>query len=244
MRPARSIPPTIRTRSTHSFLQHSSKPTIVENEAGRASAVLHCLPPFSFQGKTLQFQSFDEPYLGRLRAGDPRTEQHFTSYFTALIHIKLRSKLSSREAVEDVRQETFARFFVALRGDKIQQPDRLGSYVNSMCNNILREQYRFDARDSSLDDDDDHDLPAPGIDAIEALSAKDREKQVRQILEKLSERDRRLLREVFLEERDKDDVCREYGVNRDHLRLLLHRARNQFKKRYLQDFGTEPAEFA
>jgi len=76
------------------------------------------------------------------------------------------------------------------------------------------------------------------------MFAATQEKQVRQILEKLSERDRRLLREVFLEERDKDDVCREYGVNRDHLRLLLHRARNQFKKRYLQDFGTEPAEFA
>jgi RNA polymerase sigma-70 factor (ECF subfamily) len=116
--------------------------------------------------------------------------------------------------------------------------------VNSMCNNILREQYRFGARDTSLDDDDDRDFPAGGIDAIETLSAKDTEKQVRHILEKLPERDRRLLREVFLEERDKDEVCRDYGVDREYLRVLLHRAKKAFKLLYLKDLGTEPREFA
>ena len=53
----------------------------------------------------------------------------------------------------------------------------------------------------------------------------EREKKVREIPEKLSERDRRLLREVFLEERDKDQVCRDFGVDREYLRVLLHRAR-------------------
>ena len=244
MRPARSIPPSIRTRSSHSFLQHSAKPTLVETEAGCAPPVLHCLPPLGPRSKTLQFHSFDEEYLARLRAGDPRTEQHFVSYFTALTQIKLRSRLPSREAIEDVRQETFARFFVALRAGKIQQPDRLGSYVNSMCNNILREQYRSSARDTSLDDDDERDFPAPGIDVLEALSGKDTERQVRQILDKLPERDRRLLREVFLEERDKDEVCRDFGVDREYLRVLLHRAKHGFKSLYLKNIGTDPPDFA
>jgi len=31
---------------------------------------------------------------------------------------------------------------------------------------------------------------------------------------------RRLLHEVFLEERDKDEVCRDFGVERDYLRVL------------------------
>jgi RNA polymerase sigma-70 factor, ECF subfamily len=244
MRPARSIPPAIRTRGQHSFLQHSAKPTLVETEAGCPLPVIHCQPPDGLRGKILQFQSFDEAYLGRLRAADPRAEQHFVSYFTALIQIKLRSRLTSREAIEDVRQETFARFFVALRAGKIQQPDRLGSYVNSMCNNVLREQYRSASRDTSLDEDDERDFPAPGMDAVEALSAKDTEKQVRQILDKLSERDRRLLREVFLEERDKDEVCRDFGVDREYLRVLLHRAKQAFKSLYLKKVGPDPPEFA
>jgi RNA polymerase sigma-70 factor (ECF subfamily) len=244
MRPARSIPPSIRTRSNHSFLQHSAKPTLVENEAGCALPVLHCLPPLGSRVKILEFHPFDEEYLKRLRAGVPRTEQHFCSYFAALMQIKLRSRLPSLEAIEDVRQETFARFFYSLRQGKIQQPDRLGSFVNSMCNNVLREQYRRGTRDISLDDDDERDFPAPGNDAEKELSAKDTARQVRQVLDELSERDRRLLREVFLEERDKDEVCRDFGVDREYLRVLLHRAKQAFKSLYLKNIGPDPPEFA
>jgi RNA polymerase sigma-70 factor (ECF subfamily) len=77
-----------------------------------------------------------------------------------------------------------------------------------------------------------------------ALSARERENKVREILDKLSERDRRLLREVFLEERDKDEVCRNFGVDREYLRVLLHRAKQAFKSSYLKHSGEEPPDFA
>jgi RNA polymerase sigma-70 factor (ECF subfamily) len=67
--------------------------------------------------------------------------------------------------------------------------------------------------------------------------------KVREILEQLSERDRRLLREVFLEERDKDEVCRDFGVDRDYLRVLLHRAKQSFKSLYLKNMGDDRPEF-
>jgi RNA polymerase sigma-70 factor, ECF subfamily len=51
------------------------------------------------------------------------------------------------------------------------------------------------------------------------------------------------LREVFLEERDKDEVCRDYGVDREYLRVLLHRAKQSFKAGYLKKMG-EPPEFS
>ncbi len=246
MRPARPIPPTIRTRGSHSFLKHPPKLTLVESGPACAPPVLHCLPPLGPQGRTLQFHIFDEAYVGRLRSADARTEQHFVSYFSALIQIKLRSRLPSREAIEDARQETFARFFVALRKEKILQPDRLGSYVNSICNNVLKEQYRSVVRDTPLGDDDDdqaNELPAPGISALDALESTQTVEKVREILDKLPERDRRLLQEIFLEERDKDDVCRDFGVDREYLRVLLHRAKNAFKSLYLKNMGNEPPMF-
>jgi len=57
----------------------------------------------------LQFQSFDETYVERLRAGDFRVQEHFVAYFSELIQLKLRSRLNSPQAIEDVRQETFTR---------------------------------------------------------------------------------------------------------------------------------------
>jgi RNA polymerase sigma-70 factor, ECF subfamily len=196
------------------------------------------------RGKYLQFQSFDASYVERLRAGDFRTQDHFVAYFTELIQIKLRSRLKSPQAIEDVRQETFARFFTALRAGKILQPERLGSYVNSMCNNVLLEHYRAGTRYDSLDDESGNDFPAKGIDLVGALVAHQTEKQVREILEQLSERDRRLLREIFLEERDKDEVCRDFGVDREYLRVLVYRAKQSFKLLYLKNMGDEPPAFA
>ena len=188
----------------------------------------------------MQLQSFDESYVERLQAGDFRTQEHFVAYFSELIQLKLRSRLHSPQAIEDVRQETFTRVFAALRGGKIRQPDRLGAFVNSMCNNVLLEHYRASSRDSSLDDEEQQDFPATNVDVLGAVAAKQMREKIREILEEMPERDRRLLREIFLEERDKDAVCKDFGVDRDYLRVLLHRAKLSFKSLYLKNVAARP----
>ena len=239
-----SISSTDRPRGKHTALKRPSETLTPEKARSAPVEVLHCLPFRGLRGKYLQFQSFDASYVERLRAGDFRTQDHFVAYFSQLIQIKLRSRLKSPQAIEDVRQETFARFFTALRAGKILQPERLGSFVNSMCNNVLLEHYRSGARNDSLDDEDGNDFPAKGVDLVSAIATQQMDKKVREILEQLSERDRRLLREIFLEERDKDEVCRDFGVDREYLRVLLHRAKQAFKSLYLKNMGNEPPEFA
>ena len=235
MQNTRPIPTASCRRSGLSILKHPPFPAQNPEDIHGPIPVLHCLPFQSARGKSLQFQSFDESYVSRLRSEDFRTQEHFSAYFSALIRIKLGSRLKSPEAIEDVRQETFARFFVALRDGKILQPDRLGSFVNSICNNVLLEHYRSSARNTSLDEQEEENLPASNVDLLGKLGAIETEKKVREILEKLPERDRRLLREVFLEERDKDEVCRAFGVDREYLRVLLHRAKQLFKSVYLKN---------
>jgi RNA polymerase sigma-70 factor (ECF subfamily) len=189
----------------------------------------------------LQFQAFDAPYVERLRSGDFRTQEHFVAYFSELIQLKLRARLRSPQAIEDVRQETFARVFAALRSSGgIRQPERLGAFVNSICNNVLLEQYRASSRATSIEDEPEGDLPDPVTDVLGAVAAKQMEEKVREILEEMPERDRRIIREVFLEERDKDDVCRDFGVDRDYLRVLVHRAKQSFKSLYLKHIERRP----
>lgn len=188
----------------------------------------------------MQLQSFDQSYVERLQAGDFRTQEHFVAYFSELIQLKLRSRLNSPQAIEDVRQETFSRVFAALRDGKIRQPDRLGAFVNSMCNNVLLEHYRANSRDDSLDDDDERDFPAPNVDVLGAIANQQMAEKIREILEEMPERDRRLLREVFLEERDKDAVCKDFGVDREYLRVLLFRAKQSFKILYLKNVAARP----
>jgi len=187
----------------------------------------------------LQFQDFDEAYVERLRSGDFRTQEHFVTYFSELIQLKLRSRLRTPEAIEDVRQETFARVFDSLRrAGAIRQPERLGAFVNSICNNVLLEHYRSKSRDNA--DEPDPDLPDPVTDVLGIVAARQMQEKVRQILGALSDRDRRLIKAICLDERDKDEVCAEFGVDRDYLRVLVHRAKQSFKSSYLKNIDRRP----
>lgn len=184
----------------------------------------------------MEFCAFDRAYLERLRAGDFRTEQHFASYFDALIQIKLRSRGRSPEDIEDIRQETFSRVFKALRSEGgIREPEKLGAFVNSVCNYVRNEFHRGGQRLIAIEDEKAAaESPDPGPDALHQLMASDARELVQQVVDDLPERDRRILRAVILEERDKDEVCEQLGVDRDYLRVLQHRALNSFKELYME----------
>jgi len=179
----------------------------------------------------LEFFAFDASYAEKLRAGDAHIEGHFVSYFSELISLKLRSRLNSQEAIEDVKQETFMRVLTLLRGKGgLRQPDRLGPFVNSVCNHVLFEHYRSQKRTAAtIDDEVEAAIAGREPSALSLLEAEDTERVVRQILNQLPERDRRLLQSVLLEERNKDEVCAEFGITREYLRVLIHRAKQSFK---------------
>ena len=67
------------------------------------------------------------------------------------------------------------------------------------------------------------------------LVTRESHKHISQVLGDLPKKDQQLLRAIFLEERDKDEVCRIFKVDRDYLRVLLHRAKDKFKVLYLRD---------
>jgi RNA polymerase sigma-70 factor (ECF subfamily) len=229
--PARASLTSGRRLSGHTA---SKSPLVIGPEKGYTSPpeVLNCVPLSGSRGKLLQFHSFDDDYLGRLREGDFPTQEHFRKYFTVLMKAKLRSRLKSLEAIEDVQQETFVRFYGALRDGRIQHANRLGQWINSTCNNVLLETYRSNDRTDSLDDGDARELPAAAFDLSKIIDDRQAAQKVQKVLEQLPERDRRVLRAIFFEERDKDEVCRELGITRDNLRLLLYRAKQKFKDLY------------
>jgi RNA polymerase sigma-70 factor (ECF subfamily) len=240
MRAPRSIPANGTARNSRTALRRPVPHAHLQESLRGPVEVLYWLPFQRRRGQALQFHSFDEAYVQRLRAGDFRTQQHFVGYFSHLMQIKLGSRVKSPEGIEDVRQETFTRVLTALRDGKILHPERLGPYVNSICTHVLQEYYRAGSRDGCFDPDDDTDYPDESVDLFAALSTKETGEKVREVLDQLPERDRRLLREIFLEEKDKDEVCRDFGVDRDYLRVLLHRAKQSFKSLYFNNIEKDP----
>ncbi len=173
--------------------------------------------------------SFDDHYVRRLREGDRETAEHFHAYFRDLLHAKLRRRLRSTEAIEEVRQEVFARTLERL-GD-ISDPRKLGAFVNATCNHVLLEYYRQERRAVSLDEQPDI---SGEVDLDTAYDTVRNSARVRRVLASLDRREAEILRAVFLEEGDKQQICERYGVDRQYLRVLLHRAKAKFRTAYLR----------
>jgi RNA polymerase sigma-70 factor (ECF subfamily) len=190
----------------------------------------------------MEFCAFTIAYLDALRAGDPPTEQHFVAYFSQLLVIKLRARRCDSSEIDEIRQETFVRVLTALRKrDGVREPERFGAYVNSVCNNVFLERLRTARRSTTLDAEDGEmevdveraqQARAQVIDLDSMLVTEQSRQRVREVLGELSARDQHLLRAIFFDERPKDEICREFGVDREYLRVLLHRAKQHFRQRY------------
>jgi RNA polymerase sigma-70 factor, ECF subfamily len=167
---------------------------------------------------------FNATYVHSLRQGDPATEQHFVSHFSPMLLRKLRKHLRSTELAHDLRQETFLRVLKVLRSNQsIREPERFEYFVLGVCNNVLHERYRQQKKEVSLDPEAEMTSNGPGPDACAlAVETADR---VQRMLSRLSPRARAILKAAFLEEQDRDEICVKFGVNRNHLRLLICRAK-------------------
>jgi RNA polymerase sigma-70 factor (ECF subfamily) len=172
----------------------------------------------------LERHLFDRNYIELLIQGDDETERHFTEYFGDLLVIKLRGRLRSPQLAEDARQETLLRVLTRLRTKgSIEFPERLGAFVNSVCENVLSEFFRAESRFAPVPENAP-EAPDTKATAESEFITDERKALVRAALRKLPEGDRQLLRRLFLQEKDKGEVATEFGITRDYLRVRVHRA--------------------
>jgi len=184
----------------------------------------------------LEQYSFDAEYLRRLKDGDGPTEEHFAHYFGGLLRIKANARLRSWQAADDVRQETLLRVLRNIRRGDIEHPERFGAYVNTVCNNVMLELFRRDSRWDQFPEGSPE--PASGEPGAESgMVEEERRALVRQALDELPPKEHELLRRIFLNEEDRDEVCREFGITREHLRVLLHRARGRLRASFRKVAG-------
>jgi RNA polymerase sigma-70 factor, ECF subfamily len=177
---------------------------------------------------------FDEKFLQALAARNEDAENYLISHFSRLVQMALRSRLRSPELIQDAYQETFLRVLTYFRSGKtLENPASLPGFIHTVCRNIAMELLRGHTRHQQVPDD----LAEPvdrELNPESRMVTEELKRVVERLLRELPEKDRELLRRVFLEEEDKNSVCAEFKVDRGYLRVLLYRARLRFKTTLLQ----------
>jgi len=182
---------------------------------------------------------FDENYLQALAGRDADAENFLVAYFSRPVRLKLRHALRSAELVQDAHQETFLRVLRYFhQGKTLDNPGSLPGFVFSVCRNVALEFLRSHTRHPQLPENGP-EAPDPHCGPEAQAVSEQRRKMVAEVLNEMPEKDRILLRRVCLDEEDKDKVCLEFQVDRNYLRVLLHRAKREFKVEYLKRMGNQ-----
>ena len=131
--------------------------------------------------------------------------------------------------VDDIVQEALMRFMVAARADKIQNPAAVGAFLNGICRNVVSEYRRRNFRDEPMPEV----VPEPPGRSIPESDLFELREAIEQGIGQLSERDRRVLRAFYLEEKSKEEILRQTGMTDENFRVVLCRAKERFRGIYL-----------
>ena len=152
------------------------------------------------------------------------------------IRLKLRYKVLYHVGhncadVDDLVQETLTRYLRAEQRNLIRNTTEFGAFINGVCRNVILEYRRRMRREPLLDEG--QTIPdiavRPDADILEMRDAIDSG------LAELAERDRMILRQLYLEGKDKEDICKEWKMSDAQFRVVLFRAKERFRKVYTSD---------
>jgi len=132
--------------------------------------------------------------------------------------------------VDDIVQDALMRFMVAARENKIQNPAAIGAFLNGICRNVVSEYRRRNMRDEPMPEV----VPEPPGKSIPESQLFELRQAILQGMEQLSERDRRVLRAFYLEEKSKEEILQQTGMTDDNFRVVLCRAKERFRAIYLE----------
>ena len=130
--------------------------------------------------------------------------------------------------VDDLVQESLARFFRAEQKQLIRNPEELGAFLNGVCRNVILEYRRRIRREPNIDPD----MPIPDNGIRPDAEIFEMRDSIDNGLKELAERDRAILRSLYLEGREKEDICREWGMSDAQFRVVLFRAKERFRRVY------------
>jgi RNA polymerase sigma-70 factor, ECF subfamily len=153
--------------------------------------------------------------------------------FFERVRLKLRYKVLYHVGhgcpdVDDLVQESITRFLRAEQRHQIRNTEEFGAFLNGVCRNVILEYRRNMKREPVLDQD--ASIPDAGVrpeaDILEMRDAIDSS------LSELAERDRMVLRSLYLEGKEKDEICREWKMTDAQFRVVLFRAKERFRRAY------------
>ncbi|MBS0374433.1 MAG: sigma-70 family RNA polymerase sigma factor [Proteobacteria bacterium] len=166
-----------------------------------------------------------EPAAG----GEPSARLYFSDYRG--LHALLLRRIGDPQTAWDILQDAVVTTLTKLRDGQLERPESAGGFIYRVALNHLRNHRRKDrwVRDVPIDVEHLEDTgPLPDADSGHRAQWAE---IVAMVLEELpTDRDRDILIRFYLDDEDKESICRALGLSAEHFNRVIFRARERFRE--------------
>ena len=174
-----------------------------------------------------------DPLVSAIAAGDRSAERAFVErYQRGVRALVVRACRPGDPVVEDIVQDVLMTVLGRLRAGALVDANALPAYLQATIAHASSAEYRRrKLRGETLPVEQMEGLPDSDPGPLEGLHRSHLRQAVAALIEALPvARDREVLRGFYLQERDRDELCRALGIDEPHFRRVLHRARERLRE--------------
>lgn len=173
--------------------------------------------------------------VSRIIAGDTDAEAELVARFGAGVFQIILNIVRNPPLAEDLSQDALITIIRKIRNGDVQQPESLKSFVSSVAKyHAIGQIRRIRRRECNEDLEHAAQLPDPSPNLLEKLETSEQFAEIREVIEELIPRDRKMLLRFYINEEPKDRICADLGLTSMQFDGVLHRARKRYKKLYLK----------
>ncbi len=148
------------------------------------------------------------------------------------VRVLLIKELRDSALADDLCNETFRVVIERLREEPLKDQSKLPYYLAQTARHLVianrqkSQRRRTDTGQQQAIDDASDPEHEPSV----ILARQARATAVRKVLEEMrSTRDREILVRVYLHDQDREQVCRELGIDESHFKRVIFNARERFR---------------
>lgn len=170
-------------------------------------------------------------------------EALIAKHYTGL-RLLIQRRVGDPEAAADILNQAACTAWEKWQSGQVRRPEEIGGYIFQVAMNLLRNRRRkvVERADRHVDSEVLGHLPADAA-ATDRWLEKKIASRVKRVLQELaSPRDRAILVRFYLQEEEKDAICRELALAPDQFDKVLHRARGRLKE-LLEAYGLQKSDF-
>lgn len=162
---------------------------------------------------------------------DSSAENAFVEKFAPRLTYILRQRTADTELAADLQQEAFVIVLEKLRANALNEPEKLGAYLQQTAINLYIGHVRRQTRQQTASNTELIETLSAETDQYQELVRQQAAGAVQGIIDNMSnERDRRIMKAFYLDEKDKAEICDELELSYRHFDRVISRARERFRK--------------